>query len=141
MTMRMMMTMVYLLMLMMTHSGPGLWVLSQVLLLLYFKMDNGSNVCGIEFNYNNNVEEKKEEVEAKKEGDMEEEKEKREEEEYQGKMEDQKEDDSKSIISENAPNIEVLFNHLFLRKLILGKFEVLSEEGRSVYLQLLIKTC
>ena len=133
MTMRMMMTMVYLLMLMMTHSGPGLWVLSQVLLLLYFKMDNGSNVCGIEFNYNNNVEEKKEEVEAKKEGDMEEEKEKREEEEYQGKMEEQKEDDSKSIISENKPNIEVTFNHLLLRKFILGKFEVLSEEGRSVY--------
>ena len=22
-------------------------------MLLYFKMDNGSNVCGIEFNYNN----------------------------------------------------------------------------------------
>ena len=38
----------------MTHSGPGWWVVSQVLLLLYFKMDNGSNVCGIEFNYNNN---------------------------------------------------------------------------------------
>ena len=35
----------------MNYSGPGLWVLSQVLLLLYFKMDNGSNVCGIEFNY------------------------------------------------------------------------------------------
>ena len=28
-------------------------MVSQVLLLLYFKMDNGSNVCGIEFNYNN----------------------------------------------------------------------------------------
>ena len=38
---------------MITHSGPGFWVLSQALLLLYFKMDNGSNVCGIEFNYNN----------------------------------------------------------------------------------------
>ena len=119
---------------MMTHSGPGLWVVSQVLLLLYFKMDNGSNVCGIEFNYNN-VEEKKEEE------DMEKEKEKKKEEENQEKFEEQNEDDSKSIISENAPNIEVLFNHLFLRKLILGKFEVLSEEGRSVYLQLLIKTC
>ena len=123
----------------MTHSGPGLWVLSQGLLLLYFKMDNGSNVCGIEFNYNNNVEEKKEEVEAKKEGDMEKEKEKKKEEENQEKIEEQNEDDSKSIITENAPNIEVLFNHLFLHKLILGKFEVLSEEGRSVYLQLLIK--
>ena len=34
-----------------THSGPGFWVLSQVCLLLYFYLDNGSNVCGIEFNY------------------------------------------------------------------------------------------
>ena len=31
------------------------------MLLLYFKLDNGSNVCGIEFNYNNNKKEKKEE--------------------------------------------------------------------------------
>ena len=38
---------------MMSYSGPGLWVVSQLLLLVYFKMDNGSNVCGIEFNYNN----------------------------------------------------------------------------------------
>ena len=53
---------------MMTHSGPCLWVLSQVLLLLYFKLDNGSNVCGIEFNYNNNVEEKKEDGERIGEG-------------------------------------------------------------------------
>ena len=38
---------------MMTHSGPGFWVVSQALLLLYFYFDNGSNVCGIEFNYSN----------------------------------------------------------------------------------------
>ena len=36
------------------------------MLLLYFKMDNGSNVCGIEFNYDNK--EKEEEGEAKKRG-------------------------------------------------------------------------
>ena len=41
----------------MTHSGPGLWVLSQALLLLYFYLDNGSNVCGLEFNYKNEVQE------------------------------------------------------------------------------------
>ena len=40
-------------MMMMAHSGPGFWVVSQALLLLYFYLDNGSNVCGIEFNYNN----------------------------------------------------------------------------------------
>ena len=42
----------------MNYSGPGLWVVSQVMLLLYFKMDNGSNVCGIEFNYDNTEENK-----------------------------------------------------------------------------------
>ena len=41
----------------MTHSGPGLWVLSQALLLLYFYLDNGSNVCGLEFNYKNEEQE------------------------------------------------------------------------------------
>ena len=35
-------------------------MLSQALLLLYFKMDNGSNVCGIEFNYDNEEEEQEE---------------------------------------------------------------------------------
>ena len=29
------------------------------MLLLYFKMDNGSNVCGIEFNYSNKNKKKK----------------------------------------------------------------------------------
>ena len=43
---------------MMNYSGPGLWVVSQLLLLVYFKMDNGSNVCGIEFNYDNTEENK-----------------------------------------------------------------------------------
>ena len=37
----------------MANPGPGFWVLSQALLLVFFKMDNGSNVCGIEFNFNN----------------------------------------------------------------------------------------
>ena len=44
----------------MINSGPGFWVLSQALLLIYFKMDNGSNVCGIEFNYNNEEMEREE---------------------------------------------------------------------------------
>merc|ERR1719237_228961 len=38
-------------------GGPGLWVLSQAWLLLYFYLDNGSNVCGLEFNYKNEEEE------------------------------------------------------------------------------------
>ena len=42
----------------MTNPGPSFWVLSQALLLVHFKMDNGSNVCGIEFNYDNTGENK-----------------------------------------------------------------------------------
>ena len=94
---------------MISNSVPGLWVLSQALLLLYFKMDNGSNVCGLEFNYNNE--------EGKKEE----------------KKENSETDDSKSIVGENEPDIEVHFNDQLLRKLILGKFEVRSEEGRLVH--------
>ena len=44
-------------------SGPGLWVASQLLLLLYFKMDNGANTCGIDFRF------KKTETKAKRELD------------------------------------------------------------------------
>ena len=125
-------------MLMMTHPGPGLWMVSQVLLLIYFKMDNGSNVCGIEFDYNNEEkeEEKKEEEEEKKEenaevrmdrgGDKElvEDKEEMEESEKE-------EDDSKSILSGNESKHEVFYNDQIFRQLFLG-FKVKSEEGRSV---------
>ena len=77
-----------------------MWVLSQVLLLLYFKLDNGSNVCGIEFNYNNNKEEEKEEVvEETEEG-----KEKRESEED---SEFKKEEEN--IIDAYDPNKEAYF--------------------------------
>ena len=30
-----------------------MWVLSQLLLLLYFKLDNGANTCGIDFHFAN----------------------------------------------------------------------------------------
>jgi len=87
-------------------------VLSQALLLLYFWMDNGSNVCGVEFNYNNKEGEEEEEKEEEEEADI---------------------DDSTSIIgSDQLDKAGVYFNDLLLRKLILGKFEVQSEEGRWV---------
>ena len=86
----------------MLHSGPGLWVVSQALLLLYFKMDNGSNVCGIEFNYNNKNQNEEEEKE--------------------------------SIIGADQSDTEDDFTDQRLCKLIIGKFEVVSEKGRSVQL-------
>ena len=99
----------------MANLGPGLWVLSQVLLLLYFKIDNGSNVCGIEFNFNNRK--KKEKYGAvDKEEDEEQEKEK---------------DDSISLIGAGSLlNSEMYYNDQILRQLFFG-FQVESEEGRS----------
>ena len=111
----------------MIQPGPGLWLLSQVLLLLYFKMDNGSNVCGIEFNYDNREKGGCRELcgmeinYSNEEGKKEE------------KKENNENNDSKSIVGENEPDIEVHFNDQLLRKLILGKFEVRSGEGRLVH--------
>ena len=99
----------------MANSGPGLWVLSQVLLLLYFKIDNGSNVCGIEFNFNNRKKKEKYGAVDKKE-DEEREKEK---------------DDSISLIgADSLLNSEMYYNDQILRQLFFG-FQVESEEGRS----------
>ena len=99
----------------MANSGPGLWVLSQVLLLLYFKIDNGSNVCGIEFNFNNRRKKEKYGM-VDKEEDEEREKEK---------------DDSISLIgADSLLNSEMYYNDQILRQLFFG-FQVESEEGRS----------
>ena len=32
-------------------TGPGLWIVSQTLLVLYFKLDNGANTCVIDFHF------------------------------------------------------------------------------------------
>ena len=123
-----------------SNSGPGLWVLSQALLLLYFKMDNGSNVCGIEFNFDNK---EKKEGETKNRGGR-----SRGEGGGQGDGEnkigggeggEEAKDDSESLIG--AVNNEIR-RKLFLgfgvkseaqimRNLFLG-IQVKSETGRSV---------
>ena len=36
--------------------GPVGWILSQLLLLLYYYVDNGAETCGLEFVFNNNEE-------------------------------------------------------------------------------------
>ena len=95
-----------------------------MLLLVYFKMDNGSNVCGIEFNYNNkNGEKENGEEEEKNEGEKEEEEEKKEGEEEEQKY------DLISIIGSDLANNEKNYNAEILRQLFLD-FQVKSEEGR-----------
>ena len=94
----------------MTHSGPGLWVLSQALLLLYFYLDNGSNVCGLEFNYkkkrgtrtSRGKEEDKEEEEEKEEG----EKKKEEKKEGQEKEEDEEKKEEKEKEKEENKKLD-----------------------------------
>ena len=44
---------------MMSVTGPGLWVVSQLLLLVYFKLDNGANTCGIDFHFENKAAKKR----------------------------------------------------------------------------------
>ena len=73
-----------------------------MLLLVYFKMDNGSNVCGVEFNYNNNS---------------------------SGTEENNVEEESKSIIGANESEHEDNYNKEIFRQLFFG-FEVKSEQGR-----------
>ena len=84
-----------------------------MLLLVYFKMDNGSNVCGIEFNYNNKNGEKENSVE----------------EEEEEKNEEEKKDDLISIIGSDLANNEKNYDAEILRQLFLD-FQVKSEEGR-----------
>ena len=35
---------------------PGGWILAQLLLFLYFYLDNGAETCGVEFQFNNDKE-------------------------------------------------------------------------------------
>ena len=90
-----------------TSSGPAAWVLSQALLLLHYHLDNGGNVCGLEFNYNND--------------------------DSSGvdccnyRSNDQ--EDITSLLSGDLVDSEVLYDAQMFRQLFLG-FKVKTEEGR-----------
>ena len=90
-----------------TPSGPAAWVLSQALLLLHYHLDNGGNVCGLEFNYNND--------------------------DSSGvdccnyRSNDQ--EDITSLLSGDLVDSEVLYDAQMFRQLFLG-FKVKTEEGR-----------
>ena len=127
-------------------TGPGLWLASQLLLLLYYKLDNGANTCGIDFHFDN--------IEGdleKTEGDLEEvEVNENEEsiplntrsnstsrvetedasEEGLSSSSNKTDDDSKSIINDDESREENYFEFRVLEKLFINKFEVVSEEGK-----------
>ena len=86
-----------------TPSGPAAWVLSQALLLLHYHLDNGGNVCGLEFNYNN--------------GDS-------------GGVDCcNVQEDITSLLRSDLVDSEVLYDAQMFRQLFLG-FKVKTEEGR-----------
>ena len=80
--------------------------MSQGLLLAYYSMDNGCNVCGLEFDYNNNNS-NKEEVE----------------------------DNEENLNRDDVADVDKFYNNQILGDLFLG-FEVKSEDGRSGFLVL-----
>ena len=85
--------------------------MSQGLLLAYYSMDNGCNVCGLEFDYNNNNNSNKEEEER----DV--------------------EDNEENLNRDDVADVDKFYNNQILGDLFLG-FEVKSEDGRSGFLVL-----
>ena len=96
-------------------SGLGCWVLSQVLLLLHFRLDNGGNVCGLEFNYDNPKENEEENTNANENDD-----------DSNNRSNDQ--EDTISLLRGDLADSELLFNDQIFRQLFLG-FEVNTEKG------------
>ena len=84
--------------------------MSQGLLLVYYAMDNGCNVCVLEFDYNNNNSNKEEE-------------------------EEDVEDNEETLNRDDVADVDKFYNNQILGDLFLG-FEVKSEDGRSGFLVL-----
>ena len=119
---------------MITVSGPLGWLLSQILLLAYFKLDNGSNVCGLEFDFDNKGAWKK--LEVKKENE-EENSTNRDSHESRTKEDDTKSkgDNSTSTSEDKPSDIEDIESRLVcssscLKKMLRSDFEATTEEGR-----------
>ena len=129
-------------------AGPGLWVVSLLLLLLYFWLDNGANTCGIDFHFGNNKNKGSLKVEGSENEESQVEGIKRSishnspsnsiatvetedaSEEGLSSFSDKNEDDSKSIINDDEPREDTYFEFKVLEELFISEFEVVSEEGR-----------
>ena len=102
----------------MPHSGPGCWVLSQALLLLHFHLDNGGNVCGLEFNYDSPEEDEDQSANANENEN---------DDDSNNRSNDQ--EDTISLLRGDLADSELLYNDQIFRQLFLG-FEVKTEKGR-----------
>ena len=119
---------------MITVLGPLGWLLSQILLLAYFKLDNGSNVCGLEFDFDNKG--AREKMEEKKENE-DENLTNRASHESRTKEDDTKSkgDDSTSTSEDKPSDIEDIESRLVcssscLKKMLRSDVEATTEEGR-----------
>ena len=90
--------------------GPFGWLTSQVFLLIYYALDNGSNTCGIDFHFANDTEESS-----------------------RGRDDENPQVDSVGIFdAENQKrNIDNVNNGII--KLFEKEFKVVSEDGRKVH--------
>ena len=97
-------------------AGPVGWLLSQVLLLLFFYLDNGSNTCGIDFHFANDTDESSRTRSASALPDA----------------DDLPQIDSLSIFDAEDPNSIPIAYKLFLilNKKFVKEFKVVSELGR-----------
>ena len=119
---------------MMLVTGPGLWIVSQTLLVLYFWLDNGANTCGIDFHF---------ETSSQMEGDLAEVEVNENEESIplNSRSNSTSRVETRSIVNDDEPRGNYFFELKVLEKLCICKsskvsklfireFKVVSEEGR-----------
>ena len=107
-----------------------MWAVSQILLVLYYKLDNGANTCGIDFHFKNDLAEVDVEVNENEESiplnPRSSSTSRVETEESSSSVED----DSTSIITDEEPRGDKFFEFRILEELFISEFKVVSEKGR-----------
>ena len=104
--------------------------MSQILLVLYYKLDNGANTCGIDFHFAND----QEEVDVENEESIplnprSSSTSRVETEDAPEESSSSAEDDSTSIITDEEPRGDKFFEFRVLEELFISEFRVVSEEG------------
>ena len=120
-----------------------MWAVSQILLVLYYKLDNGANTCGIDFHFVNDLEEVDVEVNENEESiplnPRSSSTSRVETEDVPEESSSSAEDESKSVITDEEPRGDKFFELKVLEKLcisgtvaklFISEFKVVSEEGR-----------
>ena len=111
-----------------------MWAVSQILLVLYYKLDNGANTCGIDFHFANDQEEVDVEVNENEESiplnPRSSSTSRVETEDAPEESSSSAEDESTSIITDEEPRGDKYFEFRILDELFISEFKVVSEEGR-----------